>query len=123
MPFGGFFTGRKDGWMDWFIGHLVGDYLLQSNWMAVNKKKAGWQGHWACFTHCALWTLSVCLFAWWWNPVTVACVFFSHWILDRTRLVHLYVKVFRQIEALWLQIVIDNTIHLVLLWLIARFLA
>lgn len=26
------------------IGHLVGDYLLQNDWMALNKKKAGHLG-------------------------------------------------------------------------------
>lgn len=67
------------------IGHLVGDYLLQNDWMALNKKKPSiyyrpWWGNtewkwrltyllrWVsipCFVHCLLWTLSVMFFAGW----------------------------------------------------------
>ena len=41
------------------IGHLVGDYLLQNDWMALNKKKQ----HLPCLVHCFIWALCVCGFA------------------------------------------------------------
>jgi hypothetical protein len=38
------------------IGHLVGDFLLQNDWMAANKKKNSW----VCLLHCLIWTAWVC---------------------------------------------------------------
>lgn len=43
------------------VGHLVGDYLIQNDWMALNKKQSSLH----CAVHCGLWTLSVILFAGW----------------------------------------------------------
>ena len=40
------------------LGHLVGDYLLQNKWMAMNKS-----GNWyTCFIHCMIYTATVSLF-------------------------------------------------------------
>lgn len=75
------------------MGHLMGDYLLQINWMALNKKEKGWTGWIAAAWHCILWTLCVSL---WMFPElaplvaiyptfigTLVLIFASHWILDR----------------------------------------
>jgi len=46
------------------LGHLVGDYLLQSLRQALNKKKSVW----ICLEHCLTYTLSICFFTmqFWW---------------------------------------------------------
>ncbi len=41
------------------VGHLVGDYLVQNDWMALNKKKSMLP----CLVHCAIWATCVVLFA------------------------------------------------------------
>jgi hypothetical protein len=60
------------------LGHLVGDYLLQNNWMAQRKG-----AHiFPCIVHCLLYTAVVCSFTsfspWW-----MAAVFLSHFPVDR----------------------------------------
>ena len=45
--------------VDAIVGHLIGDYLLQNDWMAMNKKKSGENGWTACWVHCSLYTLAV----------------------------------------------------------------
>lgn len=45
-----------------FMGHLVGDYLLQNQWMAINKSGKGWLGHLTCTVHVAIYTLAMCTF-------------------------------------------------------------
>ena len=107
--------------MNYLIGHLVGDYLLQTEWQAANKKAAGLQGWLACLSHCALWTLSVIVFTGWWSVKVVLLVFISHIVLDRTYFVAWYLRVLRKGQEKWLQIVCDNVMHLVLLWLIDSF--
>jgi len=82
--------------MLWFLlmGHLVGDYLLQTSNMAYNKKiKFS-----ACFNHCIVYTLAVSL-------ALVICptisnvtlslmfwIFMSHWILDRYEFINWWFK-------------------------------
>ena len=73
------------------FGHLLGDYLLQSSTMALNKKKSV---KWASI-HCFVWTLAVCVLImpelfklplWSTGGMSVALAFFliwlSHFVLD-----------------------------------------
>jgi hypothetical protein len=41
------------------VGHLIGDFVLQNDWMARNKSKPGLHGWWACFIHCWLYAAAV----------------------------------------------------------------
>ena len=107
--------------MDYLIGHLVGDYLLQNEWQAKNKKLPGFMGWLACLVHCSLWTLSVLFFTGWWSLKLGILVFLSHIVLDRTNLVVWYMRVAGKGKDFWLCVVCDNVIHLVFLWLIARY--
>lgn len=88
------------------IGHLVGDYLLQNDWMATGKKRTSvidsphdWQSplvellkpcfRWVsfpCLVHCFLWTCSVCLFAGW-GPLPWLVLFLTHYLQDRTNII------------------------------------
>jgi len=107
--------------MDWFIGHLVGDYLLQNDWMALNKKAKSWRGELACHVHCLLWTLSVLLCTGWWDLWHFALCYASHYLLDRTSIVEWYVRAINVRRPLsWLYIITDNTLHLLALYLIAK---
>lgn len=105
------------------VGHLAGDYLLQTDWMALNKKK--YTLH--CVVHCAIWTASVCVFSQCVNPLIIACLFVSHFIQDRTQIVAWYMnsigqKVFLTgLCAPWSAIVVDNVFHIVTIWLLFRF--
>lgn len=106
------------------IGHLVGDYLLQNDWMALNKKKRIFN----CAVHCALWTLSVCFFTGWWSTVVVSVLFLSHMIQDHTMIVSLWMALIGQDKfatgpcAPWSVIVVDNVWHIVTLWAVWKFL-
>lgn len=107
--------------MDWMIGYFVGDYLLQNDWMAFNKKKKTLRGELACTVHCLLVTLSILLFTGWWDWTHAILVYASHYVLDRTGLVEWYVETMNVGKPLpWLYIVHDNILHLVSLYLISK---
>jgi hypothetical protein len=115
--------------MDYLIGHLVGDYLLQTHEMGMNKKNSGKEGWLWCSSHCAAYTISVMLFTGWaWNIAPL--VFMSHWIVDRYKwLQWLHINVYKRPTlcsgsalGTFVYIAADNTCHLVLLWLIAKYL-
>ncbi len=131
------------------LGHLAGDYLLQNDWMALNKKK-----RWLpCLIHCSLYTFCVGIFlmplsrglSWqsWWCCYQL--IFLSHIVVDRTGIVEWWLnlikgRAFKRIGAptdgvhpfptdartvrliytCIVQTVADNAIHLVLMYFILQ---
>lgn len=121
------------------LGHLVGDYLLQNNWMALNKHKNDIQGWLTCTVHCVLYTISVCLIMQVWTVEWIAIVFISHFVIDKFGLTDKYLKLIRgrsvsvfvedtkkiyldsflAIKAgftCFVYAVVDNTIHILILY-------
>lgn len=72
------------------LGHLLGDYLLQNEWMAMNKSKFTLEGWIACTVHCILYTLAICLFMWNFQPIWMIVVFLSHFPIDKFSLAEKY---------------------------------
>jgi hypothetical protein len=104
--------------MEIILGHLVGDYLLQSDWMALNKKKIGAKGWIPCIIHCLIWTTSMMLFIGKLNIALLLGLFISHLILDRTNLVVWLLNATRIMPnpAMWKVIIVDNTLHLLMVY-------
>lgn len=98
------------------LGHLVGDYIVQNDWMAKNKSnprpsdlwmcpleadRQTWMkgqidykiGHCACLVHCFCYTLAVWAFSFWWMPWwgLLAC-FAIHFPIDRWRLAAMWMR-------------------------------
>jgi hypothetical protein len=101
------------------VGHLVGDFLLQTSWMA-NKKKKEWI---ACSVHCTVWAICVLAFSQW--PVWLFIpLFITHFAQDGTRLVEWWMDVtgsngFRTgAFAPWSVVVVDNVWHILTLWIL-----
>ena len=107
------------------VGHLVGDYLLQNDWMALNKRKSTLP----CAVHCTLWTFAVCAFAGWSSIPAIAVLWGTHFVQDRTGIIKIWMtKINRQQEfvkpptAPWSLIVVDNVWHIVAVWVVWRFI-
>jgi len=123
------------------LGHLAGDYLLQNEWMALNKSKNTRTGWLAAFVHCVLYTLAVCLFMQNFQPIWIGVVFLTHFPIDKFMLAEKYLHfikgkglkdyVYREgvnlkqtnrFEALeggftaLVYSVTDNAMHLILMW-------
>ncbi len=120
------------------LGHLLGDYVVQNDWMAKNKTNpcsfhpiyampGEGIGHLACFVHCLCYTLAAwaCSFWWmpWWGLVACAVV---HFPVDRFRLASWWMKNISGQTAFatgplspWSIIIVDNTFHLLTLFVIA----
>jgi hypothetical protein len=103
------------------VGHMVGDYLLQNDWMAQGKKRSNF----VCAIHASIWTAAVATFAHWWAWPIVAILFTSHFAQDRGAFVVWWMKLIGQKNFMqpplgpWSIIICDNTWHLVVLALIA----
>lgn len=101
------------------IGHLVGDYILQNNWMAMNKSK-NWL---ALIIHSLVYTTAVFLFSLFAGGiglVAILIIFLAHIILDRRTFVRWWLtNINKSPDIFWLQVMVDQTFHLLILFLIA----
>lgn len=107
--------------VDAIVGHLVGDYLAQNDTMASQKKTNSW---W-CLLHCLIWTgLVFCFNGGDFGLLGVMVLFCTHFIQDRTQIIKHYMdfvgqKSFRTGPlAPWSSVVVDNTWHIVTIWLV-----
>ncbi len=125
--------------MDLLIGHLIGDYLLQNDWMSLNKTKRTWLGFISCFIHSLIYTISICVVTWDFNIWWTLIIFNSHFYIDRYGLANKYITKFKGIgipeflkqstytningsdciQASFIAcvyIIVDNSLHLVLMY-------
>jgi hypothetical protein len=106
------------------IGHMVGDFVIQNDWMATNKK----QRSFPCLVHCVLWTASVMFFAEAWSPWLALWLFATHFAIDRTQFISWWMNNvsgqsgFAEHLKPWSLIAVDNTFHLITLWVGFKYL-
>jgi hypothetical protein len=101
--------------MHWIFAHFIGDYLIQTDWMAQNKKKSDF----ACIVHVVTYMVPflLCGFAWWQLLLIAA----QHYLIDRTGFVRWFMEVkgtkqFRDgPHAPWSSVINDNLLHI--LWI------
>jgi hypothetical protein len=111
---------------DQILAHLVGDYILQSHWMATEKTKQSF----AAGVHAATYTLPFAVLNQ--RPAALGFICLTHFVIDRFRIARFVVWLkngyaFRGAPttgtgyredvppwlAVWLLIIADNTLHLI----------
>lgn len=70
--------------MEQLIFHGIGDYFIQTDTWALNKKKKGMFGLWCCFIHCFTYSLPFLFIGSW---LATLVIFVTHFIIDRTNMV------------------------------------
>lgn len=99
------------------IGHLIGDFLLQTSWMAKNKATK-WL---PLLAHVAVYTVVVSvvgILSGGLSLAAIALIFFSHIVLDRKTFVTFWVRKVQTAkgsEQAWLCIVADQIFHIIIL--------
>lgn len=108
---------------DQLVAHAVGDYILQSHWMATEKTKQ----HFAAAVHAITYTLPFTLITQ--SPASLAVICGSHFLIDRYRLARFVVWAKNGARgpvtatgygddvpawlSVWLLIAADNIIHVI----------
>lgn len=117
---------------DQLLAHAIGDYLLQSDWLARNKTKR----HWPAALHAVTYALPfLCITR---SPAALAVIVSTHFVIDRWRLARFVVRVknlaFSSWDeawvpfnpatgapkrqpaylAVWLLIITDNVLHVLI---------
>lgn len=109
---------------DQLVAHAVGDYILQSHWMATEKTKQ----HTAAAVHAVTYTLPFLLITQ--SPAALAVICGTHFAIDRWRLARFVVWLkngpWKPVTAtgyqddvppwlsVWLLIAADNILHIVI---------
>jgi hypothetical protein len=110
------------------LGHLLGDWLLQNDWMARGKR----QGliTLAGMAHFITYTIMILIMVWLYNQrslnlglavVVGGIVFVSHWLIDATNLVQGWMRFYGQSDREMMRIMVDQTLHLLTLGLLTLF--
>jgi hypothetical protein len=110
-----------------FLAHLAGDYILQTHWMATEKTKRWWPA----IAHAVTYGLPFLFVTR--SPTALTVIVGTHAVIDRYRLARHVVwlknqacpRVFRPGHtatgypedtpvwlAVWLLVIVDNTIHI-----------
>ncbi len=118
---------------DQIVAHLVGDYIVQSHWMATEKTKrsVAAAAHALCYTAMFLFLT--------WNPAALLVIGGSHYLIDRYRLARFVVWAKNGCKgpvtatgypdevpawlSVWLLIIADNTLHILINGAALRWLA
>lgn len=124
------------GWL--LLGHFVADWLLQSDWMAMGKRRHFFAR--AGIVHYLVYTATLLFILSWWDEPSLApgassalatslqtlllalVIFLSHWLIDGANLIHTWMRLWGQRQQTMVYLVIDQTLHLLVLGLIAAFL-
>lgn len=106
--------------------HLIGDYLLQNDWMAARKTQFNLEGWLACFIHSIFYTLP---FSFFYSLQTCAIILVTHFLIDKFQLALYWIRLINwrkqstnygfsekkpEWVALWLFVITDNSFHLII---------
>ncbi len=102
-----------------FLGHLTGDFLFQTRWMAVHKLN----NNAALIVHCLVYSLTIALFSLPFGGLSflaLVIVFLTHAFLDKRKFIawwteHITGAKASSTQFLWLKIVTDQIFHLLVL--------
>jgi hypothetical protein len=95
--------------MNPFVAHLIGDFILQNDWMASNKK----HGSVACLLHVLVYLIPflVCYLQWW----QIVLIGLQHFAQDRTTFVIWWMRVWKRVPSenpKGIRLFVDQAFHL-----------
>lgn len=138
--------------MEQLLLHLLGDYILQSDVMAINKKKNTVKGYLYCTLHSILYALPFLIIT---NYLAVILIAVTHFVIDKTNIISYFLAFRNNVKrhnsimevdregirevvldkhydisnfgfnkdrpfaiSIWLNIITDNTVHLIINYII-----
>ena len=109
--------------MEYFFGHLIGDFFCQSSKMADNKYLPGVRGLGWCSAHVFIYTIILVVFVGNFDVWFGILVYVPHWLIDRYSLAYQWLRIIDRAHLLIsndpvkasfgaiIYVVIDQTLH------------
>jgi hypothetical protein len=107
--------------MHWIYAHLIGDWILQTHWMAMHKKKSAL----VCLLHVTLYMLPFLYCGL--MPWQLLAIGLQHYLQDRTHFVVWFMFIKGSGEFAkpptgpWSCIVVDNVLHILFMAWVTSF--
>lgn len=109
--------------MNYILAHFIGDFLLQNDWQAVNKKKSSL----ICTLHVTLYILPFLFCGL--TVLQIFLIYIQHWLQDRTKFVSWYCRSFRIFQGElkqnvlpWGHFVVDQIFHFIWMVFVVHYL-
>ena len=109
--------------LNWVMAHLIGDYILQNDWMAINKKKNSI----ICFIHVFLYMVPFVFTSL--TLVQILLIGIQHFIQDRTAVIKWFCKITGKFQSEnnnnglpWGHFIVDNIFHAIWIMLVIEFI-
>ena len=111
------------------IGHLLGEWLLQNDWMYFGKQKGRWSL--SSFSHCAIYAAVIMLLLMILNLpsgysggllLIGLVLFISHWVIDQTDLISGWLRFYGHQDSPLIRGMTDQILHLLVLALLSLYL-
>lgn len=108
--------------MHWIYAHLIGDFLIQTDWMANGKK----QNSWICLVHVATYMIPFLFTSLNWGQLL--CIAIQHFWQDRTRVIEWFMQhsgkqgFAEPPKGPWSFIVVDGILHILFIALVEKYL-
>jgi hypothetical protein len=104
--------------MEILLVHLVGEFLLQNNWMDVHKDDSSWP----CIVHVLIYSALCFFFIPGITLLHIPIIAALHFIVDRFAIARSFVTRAREGKRdRMITYAVDNTIHLVTLYLVISY--
>lgn len=107
--------------LPWILAHLIGDFIIQNDWMAIGKKKKNW----ICAIHVITYMLPFLLTTL--NPLQLILIAIQHYIQDRTNIIKWFCSITGKFKAEkdlalpWGHFIVDNVVHIVWMWIVVKY--
>lgn len=103
------------------LAHLVGDYILQNDWMAKNKKNSPF----VCAVHTLMYSIPF-IFLGSLTAVQFFLIMFQHYVQDSSTFVSWFMKTkgsteFHDNMGPWSIILTDNILHILWIYLVVTY--
>jgi hypothetical protein len=105
--------------MHWLLAHFIGDYLLQNDYLAINKR-TNWK---VCLLHALLYLLPFLLTDL--SAMQLLLIGLQHYIQDKSAFVKWYcrtTKKFQNRADIWGFVIVDNIFHIIWIQIVINFI-
>lgn len=103
--------------LPYILAHFIGDFLLQNDWLAVNKKRSNV----ACTVHVLLYMVPFVFVEA--TPLQYVLIATQHWAQDRSAFVAWYCRFTRSFQdelkqsgIPWGHVMVDQVFHILWMW-------
>lgn len=107
--------------LHWIYAHLIGDYLIQNDWMSKHKK----HNSLICLIHVITYMTPFLLTDL--NFIQLILIAGQHYLQDRTKFIAWFCKVTGKFQMdfnkFWGHVIVDNIIHILWMALVANYFA